>query len=330
MQLKLYQLLLFYACFSFLQANGQEKFTDDLNFMVNTHYGYNLPEYPLFNTIVNDHIQSFDFTLYKETKGKKIWEQLYKYPDYGISFFYSSPGNDKILGKEYVLSLFFRLYYLSFERTRLYSRIGVGAGYATKVFEIDRNYLNVAVGSHLNIHFNYRFGAVFQLSNKLKLNAGLAFDHFSNGNTAEPNVGVNYLTFYGGLGYLVGQKSPRIEREPEPHQIENHYTIYASVGGKHTRSLASDYFLASSLSFEFIREFFRKIHFGVGADMFYDSSVKHDFLAEERTYKNQYSYQTGIHLTQRIVYNRFSLSIQEGFYLGLKEKRENYKMYNRV
>ncbi len=325
-----YQLIIFIS-FLFIYPNlqAQSKISDNLNIAVNYHYGYNLPEYPLFNAIVNDNIQSLDISIYKETFGKNIWEQIYKYPEYGVSFFYSTLGNDKVLGRELVLSSFFKLYFLSFEKLRFYNRLGVGAGYATKKFDTEKNYLNVAVGSNFNIHFNYRLGANFILTEKAKMNAGVSFDHFSNANTSEPNVGVNYATFFGGASYLIGHKNKKQTHEAEPHKKKNSYAIITSIGGKHTRSLAADYFETSSVSFEFLREFWRKIHLGAGADIFYDSSIEHDLKADGRSYNTINSFQTGIHFTQMIVYNKLSLAIQEGFYVGLTEKVENHTMYHR-
>ena len=41
------------------------------------------------------------------------------------------------------------------------------------------------------------------------------------------------------------------------------------------------------------------------------------------------SWQTGIHFSQSIVYNRFSITIQEGIYIGLKNHIYQKLMYNR-
>lgn len=330
MRLNLYKLFVIpFILLLSAESQGQGQFFDDFNVMINKQYGYNLPEYPLFHNIINDYVSSFDVTLYKETLGNNLWEQIYNYPDYGVSFFYSTLGNNEILGEEYAILAFFRLYFLSIHKAGFYNHIGLGVGYTTKKYDQNSNYLNVAVASHFNIHFNYRLGANIQMSEKFKLNAGLAFDHFSNANTVEPNLGVNYVTLYGGVGYLIGKNNPKKTSEIKPHKKKNRYSIFASIGGKRTRSLALDYFLASSLSFELTREFWRKFHMGVGADIFYDSSIEHDFLDDGRDFKPQDSYQTGIHFTLRMVYNKLSLALQHGYYLGLTEKRNNYKFYNR-
>ncbi len=312
-----------------VQTHAQKRISEDLNGMVNFHFGYNLPEYPFISSITEDYIRSLDISFFKETTGKNIWQQLYNYPSYGVSLFYSTLGNDAQFGRELALNYFVKLYFFPGNRFRLFTRTGLGVSYVNRKFNLQDNYLNVAVGSHVNIHFNMRFGANYPLSDKFSLNTGLSFDHFSNANTSEPNLGLNYLTAYGGVSYSLGKKSERKIHIIEAHVKENTFAFYASIGGKFARALTSDYFLTSSYSFEFNRIYSRKFHFGIGSDLFYDSSVETGMKNNNLDYKNSDSFQTGIHISQSIVYNHISLSIQEGVYLFLTEQVDNYRFYNR-
>ena len=313
-----------------IQTHAQNKITENLNGMVNFGSGYNLPEYPFISSITEDYIRSLEICLFKETVGRNKWEQLYNYPSYGVSLLYSTLGNDEVFGQEIALTYFLKLYFFSKNRLRLFNRTGLGISYVTRKFDIERNYLNVAAGSHVNVHFNFRFGANYALSDKFSFNTGVSFDHFSNANTSEPNLGINYLTGYGGVSYSLGKKSKRQIHEIGEHVKENNYSFFASIGGKHSRALSSKYFLTSSFSLEFTRAIAQKFHVGIGSDLFYDSSVESRMTKNSKAYKNSDSFQTGIHLTQSIVYNKFRFSIQEGIYLLLTEKVENYSFYNRA
>ena len=308
-----YLIVLLIACNQISQA--QQKFADDLKVMVNYHTGLILPEYPFFTYIVNDYVHSLDVCLIKETNGKNMWEQLYNYPGYGISLFYSTLGNDKILGREIALNYFFIMNIISKGNFRLYNRTGFGLGYISRKFDINNNYLDVAVGSNINIHFNLRFGINYSLSNKIDLNAGLSFDHFSNANTSAPNLGVNYVTSYGGLSYTIGQKLEKEKHEYEPHIRKNNVEIFASIGGKYTREMSTSYYMTSSVSLELTREYFRTFYLGTGLDMFYDSSVKEQLESKGEAFKSSDNFQTGIHISQEFVYNRASIIVQEGIYL---------------
>jgi hypothetical protein len=314
---------------SFTKVNSQNRFIDDLKLQVNAHGGYILPEYPFLNALTKDYIRSLDVSLIKETRGKTYWEQIYKYPEYGISFFYSTLGNNEILGHEYALTYFFKLNYIAKKRFKFYQRVGIGGGYITKRFDLDENYMNVAVGSKLNVHFNTRLGTEFKLSEKLNFNLGISFDHFSNANTSEPNLGINYVTGFTGLSYRIGNsteiKSFSLEKFDKPKRLD----LYISLGGKHPRSLSANYFLASSIALEYNKAITRVVKLGVGTDFFYDSSVKSQLKDFNRNYKSHYSVQTGIHFSQSFTYNRFSIELQEGIYLGLTEKVDHYPIYNR-
>ncbi len=329
-----------YSCFKTLiiiisvlngfQTHAQTKFTDNLNGMLNFHYGYNLPEYPFITSITESPIKSVDFCLFKETAGNNLWEQLYHYPAYGISFFYSTLGNDKVFGREFGLTYFYKVYFITKNHFRLFNRAGIGLSYVNRKFDLKNNYLNVAIASNVNIHFNFGFGADYEISDKLRLTSGLSFDHLSNGNTSEPNLGLNYLTGYGGLIFSLGAKTEKKTHQIETHVKENSFVIFASVGGKHSRALVASYYETSSFSFEFNRSLTRMLHFGLGSDLFYDSSVESSMRKNKQEYQKKYSINTGIHLSQSIAYNNISFAIQEGVYLFFTEHVGNYPIYNRI
>ena len=314
-------------CIFIFQIHAQTKFTDNLNVMVNYHSGFVLPEYTFLNYITQDYVQSIDVCLFKETYGKNIWEKLYNYPDYGISLFYTTLGNDKILGREMALTYFFKTNLISKKQFQFYNRTGIGIGYVNRKFDFNTNYLNVAISSNFNIHFNLRLGINYSISNKIDLNTGISFDHFSNANTSDPNLGLNYLTAFGGLSYRIGRKTERLKLKTEPHIRKNNYEIFASIGGKHTRELSTEYFGTSSVSFEITREYFRAFYLGTGVDFFYDSSIKSQLQSEGKQYKKGNDFQSGIHLSQEFVYNKLSLIIHEGIYFYQVNQKN---IYNRA
>ena len=92
----------------------------------------------------------------------------------------------------------------------------------------------------------------------------------------------------------------------------------------------SDKYFTSSGTIEYKWNPFRAIHFGVGADIFYDNSTEAEMLTlEMKNYRSLYDFRTGIHLSQEFVYDRLSLIIQEGFYVILTDQVEKNVMYNR-
>lgn len=293
------------------------------------HQGVLLPEYQFINYLSRDYTRSFDLSFVKETTGKNSWEQLYNYPSFGFSFFYSTLGNDDVFGREYALTPFFRINLLSRKKFKLYNQTGLGFSYVTKKFDLVDNFQNVAVGSHGNFHFNVRIGAKILLFQNASLLAGASLDHFSNANTSEPNLGLNYLSYFFGFEIPLGRKEDYIKTELPPKEKAVQNELVFNLGGKHSRSLSSKYYLTSSLSFEKRKSFWRVLHLGVGADLFYDTSIEDQLEKLNESYQSYYQFQTGIHVSQSIIYNRFSITLQEGIYLGLTERIDDYVMYNR-
>ena len=317
-------------CSITFQIQAQNKFSDNLKLQVNYHFGVALPEYEFLTYIIDDYVQSVDISLIKETIGKNYWQQIFKYPEYGVSLYYSTLGNNEILGKEIALTGFFRVNFISRSRFRFYNRTGAGFSYVSRKFDFDDNFLNVAVGSHFNMHFNFRLGVNFSLSEKIELNTGLSFDHFSNANISEPNLGLNNLSAYGGLSYRLGQKIEKKKHEIPDHIKKFNIETFLSIGAKHTRALTSKTFLTSSAAFEINWELLRTFRLGTGVDLFYDSSVKTQMEDDGQDYKSAYSFQSGIHLSQALVYNRCSIILQEGIYVFLLNHLNNKRMYNRL
>ena len=315
---------------AFLNAPAQTRFTDDLDVAANYQYGFMLPEYSSLLYLVEQPVHSWILNLSKKTWGKTDWEQLYNYPEYGLSLFYSTLGNDKVHGHEIAVFPYFRLDIFNGKRLDFYNETGMGISYVTRKFDLDDNYLNIAVGSHLNIHFALKLGFQYRTRGRVKLNSGISFDHFSNSNTTEPNLGLNYATLFAGVKYSVASKTERQHHDIEPHKKGFHYEFIYSAGMKHPRAVGSELYFTSSGTFEFKWHILRVFHLGIGADLFYDASTEAEMLTlEKENHKDLYDFRSGLHFSQEVVYKNFSLIIQEGFYLILKDQVEQHVMYNR-
>jgi Lipid A 3-O-deacylase (PagL) len=321
-------LLTLLICSRALQA--QRNFSNNVNVAAHYQYGFVLPEYSNFTYLVNAPIQSLTLQLSKNTTGKNDWERLYNYPTYGVALYYSTLGNNQVHGKEWAFYPFFHLNIISRSRFHFYNQTGFGFGYITKKFDLENNYLNVAVGSHVNLHFNLKFGFDYKLTETVRWHSGLAFDHFSNGNLSEPNLGINWTTFYTGLAYRLGHHDDKISGDLAPHETDFGYEFIYSAGGKHPRSQDSRFYFTSSATFETKWKLFRALHLGLGADVFYDASTETEMLGRDLTnYKAAYDFRTGIHFSQEFIYSKLSLILQEGIYLLMTDRVSNKVMYNR-
>lgn len=311
---------------------AQEKapFSHNLSVRVDGHYGFVIPEYKHFNLLVNKPTQALEVSLFKRTTGKTDWEQLYKYPEYGLTLQYTSLGNNEILGHEIGLFPFVQSFIIRKPKFQFTHLFGLGLGYATKRFDIETNYNNISVGSHLNIHFNFKLGTRFVLSPKWSFQSGLSFTHYSNANMAEPNLGVNLFSAFAGISFAAGQQDDFKKSEITQHTPKHEFAFIYAAGGKHTRALQSTIYFTSSLSGEYKYHWKPKLHLGVGADFFYDSSTETEMGSGNTVHKPIDDFRTGLHLSQELVYSKFSFILQEGMYLGLTDQVNNAKMYNRA
>lgn len=311
-------------------SQEKEKFSDNLKIIVNYQQGFGLPEYSALDYVFNDFARAVDVAVIKERNGRDDFERLYNYPENGVAFFFMSLGNKEILGEAYGINYLFRLNIVQTKRFRLFNRMGIGLAYLTRKNNYVFNPMNVVIGSNINIHYNCRFGAGFKITDRWELNAGASFDHYSNGNTAEPNVGLNYLTFYGGALCRVGQATERNTDPVAKNKRELYWELFANIGAKHTRSFSSTYYGTASLGGEMGYTLFKGFHLGTGVDFFYDASIESQLNDAGKEYDPVDQFQSGIHVSQTVAYRKFRFTLQEGFYLGLREPINNSFMYNRA
>lgn len=316
------------GCLSF--AIGQTKISDNLKVSANIQYGFALPEYSFVSYFTDSYIKSVEVNLLKETVGNNYWEKLYNYPEIGLSLFYTTLGSDSLFGRAVALNYFFKLKLIDRDRFSFFNRTGIGLGYLSEHFDLNHNKSNVAIGSHVNVHFSFKWGMNFKISDRLVLNGGLSFDHFSNGNTVDPNRGLNNFTGYLGTSYYVGNRTEKLFLETDSLIKENYIEIFANIGGKQPRSLSSGFYMTNSVSISLTRSFFRAVHFGVGADMFYDSSVESVLGDLGDTYKTSDSFQTGLFVSEQFIYNRIRIGLVEGIYVGLKNKVYHKPIYTKA
>ncbi len=318
-----------FVLFAQTQVEAQSNLFKNSSLSAHYHFGVAIPEYSFITYLVEDNVQSFTLDFAKQTTGKSEWERLYKFPEYGFSFYQTTFGNNKVLGKAFALNYFFKVNFISRNRFKVFNQTGIGVGYLTKKFHIEDNFQNVGIGSHVNVHFNCRVGSSFLLTDRFTIKAGLAFDHFSNGNTGDPNLGLNNVSLFSVIRYALSEPSEHNTEPLSPFIRSSNFEFVASAGAKQTRAIASDFFFTSSLTGGVNRALFRGFQLGLGADIFYDESIKTQMESQGQVHRSRDDFQTGLHIAQEFKYNRFSLILQEGLYLGLINKGIRKPMYNR-
>jgi hypothetical protein len=127
-----------------------------------------------------------------ESKNYKFinkWSNTINLSTTGIAAFYSSIGNNKVVGNAISLLPFVEI---NLNKQETFStKFGLGASYFTEKYHPENNALNTAVSTDFTWAFLTAIYYNFQLKNKRLLKIGVGYFHHSNGHTQLPNSGLN-------------------------------------------------------------------------------------------------------------------------------------------
>ena len=194
---KIVVLLFFSFFFSFSQEKGTTYF--DIQLFRGNIYKHRND----IGHLITGHPEGFLLSYNWKTFGKKEWEQVYKYPDYGISYQYLDFKN-QYLGVNHAIGLHYNFYF--FNRNLMF-RISQGIGITSNPYNKETNNKNNAFGTKVmdNTYFMLQYKKE-NIINKIGLQGGFMLTHFSNGRFKAPNSGINTIALTVGLNYNLNKK----------------------------------------------------------------------------------------------------------------------------
>ena len=323
-------IFLLLLCTNLSDLLAQSKLKDGWNLNINYHNGAIIPEFDLLDNIEEDNTNTFEISLSKRSIGKKVGQQLYNYPENGVSIYYSSLGHQEVLGSILGVDYFFKAYFIEKNRFSFYGQSGIGINYLSKIQDPIDNPLNTAMSSHINFHFNFRFGMKISVLEKLSINLGPSFDHFSNANLKYPNRGINAVAVVGGVTYHFGKEIEKPEKKVGVFERKTAVELMTNFGFKHVKNPIDTYRSTPSILLELNNTTFRFLSLGIGTELRYDASVKPYLESEGIAYNSIFSYQAGIYISQAFVYEKFNFVLQEGWFFLLAEELDEKNFYNRI
>lgn len=300
------------------------------------HFRGNIYEHTQYIThLIDGHPNGFLLSVNKQTYGDAEWQQVYNYPDYGVSLQYQD-FKSPALGKNFALGLHYNFYFLN---RNLVFRISQGIGMTTNPYDKQTNYKNNAFGSKLmssNLFMlNYKRE---NLVDGFGLQAGLLFTHFSNGRIKSPNSGINTYAFNLGVNYNFDEKLAYIKSDSLATEIDKgvtynfalrsgvsesqitasgqkpffHISAYADkrVGRKSALQLGGELFLS-----QYLKEFIRYSSISFPDKPYLDPNTDHKRI--------------GVFVGHELFVNRLSIETQLGYYLYKPFKYES-DLYQRV
>lgn len=302
-----------FSCFS--QLFNSE--IPGLGLEIDYGYGLVMPHHKSIEYFIEDHIQTLDIKINNASYGKKYWNQLFRYPAYGIGFYRANLGNDDVYGFVNALYSYVKVPVLgNSEKANLNWQFGFGASYLTKHFDIEENPQNLAIGSNLNIYVDLSLQANIPLSEKFILTNNIRFTHFSNGKVKSPNKGLNVISGSVGLLYQFKNQPEKIVLELPEIENKNEYSVIYAGGIKTKSRYEAGYYYASSLILDYYNNYSHKGRWGFGTDLFYDET-KRQFSDKNQkpNLVNSDLYQVGLHAGHEMVMGNFALIFYVGGYI---------------
>jgi len=223
--------------------------------------GFVVPHRPELRGLVSSHSTTFFAGFWKDTRyasKPKHWHGLYGYPQWGIEAYYSDLGNRRALGHQFAAITFIKVpsKRLSGERIAASAIWGIGAGYNTRVWDLGENPKGIALGSHFNVCLAAGYLIDVKLRERLHLETGVRFTHFSNGAIRLPNLGTNNLSAQVGLryGFRRAMAASELAETPPPSIPKNNeYRVHATVGMKQNLPPGGPNFMVYNLAGEYTR-----------------------------------------------------------------------------
>jgi len=288
------------------------------SFGADAHYGFVIAHHPEMWALTDGYFPSYEFSLYKQTNGKRVWQYLYRYPQIGISYRMSNFGGSAYLGREHSLVPFIIFPIVKNPKFQLGFKTGLGIGYLSKKFDRLENYKNLAIGSHFNASISFELKCRFKLGEQTFLNAGISMAHLSNGTVRTPNYGLNIPAVFAGLtfklnkeqiDYLVPDSIPN-------NKWKKNFRLMFWMASKQIDQNWNNQYMVYVATADFSQYYGNSSRYLLGMDVIYDESVKYALLEEGvQVQNNKETIKVGLNIGNEFVLDKLSLYFALGYYV---------------
>ena len=308
-------ILVFASSLVFSQENTKTGFPQSIE--IQAGYGYIAKHSDIVDYYITGHVPNFNLIVGKQVSGNKEWHKLYNFPEIGFGLYHANLNNE-YLGTATALYSYINLPFSKKEKKlKPIFIFSVGVTYVSLPFDMETNYQNRIIGSHINLFIKAGLGLEYKLTNKLKLSSSIALNHYSNAKTHIPNLGINVTNINLGLKYNMYESKTFYKDFETNIANKNEYLLVLSAGVKGTNKPLSPRYLGSSFVFDYSRIITQKSKFGAGSDIFYDGTLEYYYNNDTTvTYNSKADNMlAGVHLSYALVFNKISYNLQLGYYL---------------
>jgi len=303
----------------------------DFAIQAKAHYGFIIPHRSGMKNLIKGHVPGFEINYDHPTFGEKAWQQVYNYPHWGLSFYYTNLANPEELGIATGIYPYLSFPVILKKRFEFDFRMGWGVGYLSKTFDRLENHKNTVIGSRINAIIGLQIEAKWKISQHLTYATGIAFTHFSNGAYKVPNLGFNVPSLNTGISYSIGESDKTLIKDSMPPVKKQFEATFVVAGGlKEIYPAQGKKYGACVITADLARVLSRKSKMGAGLDLYYNPSLLERLSSDTSEVENKLSIlQPGINIAYQIKFTKVSLVLSMGYYLHTKFKKDGY-IYDRI
>lgn len=302
---------------------SQEKELKPFSLEAEYFYGNIIEHNPNIAHLITGHPSGFFLSYNRKTYGFNEWERRYNFPDWGFSLGYQQMENPS-LGE--VLGIYSHLSWYFLNRNLRIS-VGQGIAYTDSPYRPEKNYRNVAYGSHfMSTTFGKASFIKENLWRGLGIHAGIGLVHYSNANIKAPNNSTNTITFNLGLNYLMDHENfPEFIQKQDSasssyaQNLKFNFVFRSGINASDVIGLGEKPFYVISVFAD--KRLNYKSTLQAGADVFFSRFLKdlityrsiaypEDGLSGKEDYKR-----IGVFLGHEWRFNRVAVISQLGYYL---------------
>ena len=293
-----------------------------------------------------DAYQTFSLKFMKQLTGKKLWQQLFNYPEYGGGIYLADFHNPEEIGLPFAFYGYFSAPFHRWQKFTVNYELSLGFALNWKSYS-PANHFNISIGANQTAYIDIGIKTEYQISDRLYVDFGFSASHFSNGRLKEPNFGLNTIAPKISLKYNLSKNQNSFIKNDIPiFKKKNafYYTVFYgsknilfdSLNLKVSQKFEGESFNTFGLSTTYNRQISYKSKIGFGADISYDGSVNAQIAVDEGEtditpgpfFDN---IQMSIFPSYEFVVHKVSVIIQPSFYVYRKNlKNQSPAFYQRI
>ncbi|MFO7923801.1 MAG: acyloxyacyl hydrolase [Bacteroidales bacterium] len=298
-----------------------------IHYNLNIHTGSALPHHLSMTYLNREYIKSVEFNAWFDNTTISNSHKTIL----GAGYFFSNLGNRAVYGNFHA-PYFGMINPLFTNKWPVKLKIGVGIACATKKYDIETNYFNRAIGSHLNAYGQVTLTGDIPLKNdKWVIRPGISFHHLSNGKIVSPNQGINLLTISAGIDFRSGHEHSGsfVLKKDATAKGKNRFSVIFAPGVKQVDRRVDKQILTSSLLFEYGYMYRPERSIGLGIGFFYNDTWA--YIPYIRTEKDDSlpPFQSALHISVQRNKGPLAFFLHPGIYIYMPAKDKPY-MTNRI